>query len=235
MQRPALLILLLLTLSSSGHADGVAIGKIYQPYVQPQEQELEYRLLYADDIGSSGRYERHQFGYGRGLNDRHFAEIYLVVSDGQSGGTDVEGVELEYRYQLTEQGEYNIDWGIQFELEREFSANIWESSATILAQKELGDFSLLGNFSLIYEFGSGIQNEWETALSTELRYRWRPEFEPGLALYAAQNNLAVGPLFGGQINTKGVEKWRWEFGAIAGLDNETPDYSLLFHLEYEFF
>lgn len=216
-------------------ADGLSVGKVYDPYVQPLEKELEFHTQYLVDSDDAldGAY-RYKLGYGQSLNDCWFAEFY-ILGEGESGeGSKLEGYEAELKYQLTEQGEFSADWGLLFEVEREREDDVWESSVTLISQKDLSRFSLVGNLSMVYESSNSGKDEWEMEFAGQARYRLRPSFEPGVELFMGENTLAVGPSLSGVFRTTGVQKLLWQLAMLAGVDSDTPDLDIKLNLEYEF-
>lgn len=131
-------VLLLLNLtavslfSSTSFADGNPVDKVYAPYVQPLEREIEWRMTDSD-----GR-QIQRLGFGKSVNDRLFIEAYLIAEDNQHNDLRLEAFEVEALWQLTEQGEYAVDWGLITELERQRDENNWEIATGLIALKEWG-------------------------------------------------------------------------------------------------
>ncbi len=227
---------LLSLLASGAVADGSSIDRIYDPYVQELEKEFEYRLLHTrDGDGAIDGSSVHKLAYGQAISDRLFAEVYLVGSDLPGDDLELSAYEAELKWQLSEQGELSNDWGLLFELEREREDSLWESSATLLLLHEWGRWVGTANFSLIYEWGDAIDNEFETALAAQLRYRLSPRVEPAIELFQSESTSAIGPLLRGVWRLGGGKALNWEVGAIAGIDAETPDLTWKLNLEYEFY
>jgi len=90
------------------------------------------------------------------------------------------------------------------------------------------------NIGLLYVWGADIDNELETSLALQVRYRSSPRFEPALELYMGQDTKGLGPVIMGKERLGIMKALRWEPGVILGLDNETADYTLRAGLEYEF-
>ena len=216
-------------------ADGAVINKIYHPYVQPLEQEIEFRAVLQDDQPDRDDHiQSYQIAYGRSLSDRLFAEVYLIGQRSDNESFQVEAYELEALWQLTEQGEFSADWGLLFELEKEKELNIWEFSTGLLAEKERGKWSATANLIVTYEWGRDIDNELESSLGLQLRYRHSSAIEPGIEFYGGENTRALGPVLLGQINLDGKRKLKWELGAIFGLDSDSPNHTLRLLTEFEF-
>ena len=216
-------------------ASGSSIDKVYDPYVQLLEKEFEYRTLYEQDSDSNinGR-QRHLFGYGQSLSDRFFAEIYLSGTDEPESGFSLDGYEAELKWQLTEQGEFSNDWGVLFELEKSRNKNAWETSSKLIVVHEWPQWILTGNLSLIYEWGSDVENEWKSELSSQLRYRIKESIEPAIELYLAKGTQGIGPVMTGLWRIGSRRKINWKFGVIFGIDTTTADANWKLNAEYEF-
>jgi hypothetical protein len=216
-------------------ADGTVIDKVYHPYVNLLETEVEYRSLFQQDDGSEfDNYQRHKLGIGRSFSDSFLAEVYVIGVNSTGDGLAFNTFEFEAKYQLTEQGEFNNDWGLLFELERDTSQNIWEFSNTVIMLHEWPDWISTTNLSLSYEWGDHISNEFETSLASQMRYRLNRYVEPALELYLGEDTRGLGPVFTGIQRISGPRKLWWEIGMIFGFNASTPDYNLKFNLEYEF-
>lgn len=218
-------------------ADGSLIDKIYHPYVQPEEKEFEVRAsIQSDDENNlSDGIDSYKFAYGQSLNDRWFAEVYLIGKKIPQNSFDIEAVELEILWQLTEQGEYAADWGMLFEIERLVDEDITEVSSALLIERQWNRWVGTANVHLIYEWGSDINNEVETGLALQTRYRYSRSFEPAIELYIGENSKGIGPVLLGTKRLGQKKQLRWETGLIAGLNDDTPDLTFKFLLDLEFY
>lgn len=232
--RPLTMVFLLCSAVSadSAAADGLFIDKVYHPYVQPLEREIEFRWLRYDTDGSD--YNKiYRLGYGQSLSSSWFAEIYVIGAEKQDKFR-VEAYELEAKWQLTEQGEYSADWGLLFEIEKEKDQSIWETSATLLVEKQWRRIVGTANLGATFESGSDIKNELESTAAFQLRYRYSRALEPAVEFYAAQDTLGAGPVLLGDQRLGAGKKLHWELGVIAGLSDKTPDATVRALLEFEF-
>ncbi len=218
-------------------ADGSLIDKIYHPYVQPQEKEFEIRggIQSNDENNPNDGFDTYRFAYGQSLNDRWFAELYLIAQNVPNDNLDLESAELELLWQMTEQGEYAADWGMLFEIERSLDHDISEISTALLTEKQWGKWVGTANMYLIYEWGSDIKSEFETGLVLQTRYRYSRSLEPAVELYMGENSKGIGPVFLGNIKLGNRKQLRWETGIIAGLSDDTPDTTFKFLIELEFY
>lgn len=233
--KAALIAILTFLMSAQIYADGGAVDKVYHPYVDALESEIELRALFQDvEPGSNNFKELHQVSFGRSYGANLFGEVYLVGQKSQAGSFDIETFEFELKWQLTEQGEYDADWGLLFEYEQAFSEDAHEFTTGILVEKEFGRWSGTGNLLLIQEWGNDIKDEFETAVALQARYRYAKAFEPALEFYAGQDSAGVGPVAIGRANVGIRKSLRWEAGVIFGLGSDSPDKALRFLLEFEF-
>lgn len=216
-------------------ADGLAVDRIYAPYVNSLEKELEYRLSSAGGGSqASNDYIIQRLGFGAAVNDSVALEAY-VSAEGEGDAKRLSGYELELRWQLSEQGEYAVDWGAVFEYERSRDSKLEEIAGKLVALKEWGAMVTTANASLIYESSDVTGEEFETALSLQARYRYRPMLEPALEFYAAEDYRGMGPVLVGAIRLAAANSLRWEVGTIFGLDDQSADYVFRLMLEYEFY
>jgi hypothetical protein len=229
------LLTLLPLFSQSALADGSVIDKIYHPYVDALENELEFRSIFQDkQAGLDNPKEIHRLALGRSIGESLFGEVYLIGNKSRSGSFDLEAYEFELKWQLTEQGEYAADWGVLFEFEKEIDEDAQEVAVGLFAEKEFGRWSGTANLFLIREWGEDIENEYETALSLQARYRYSRSFEPAIELYTGQDTTGIGPAVIGNFALGTRKSLNWEAGLILGIDNESPDQTFRFLLEYEF-
>ncbi|MBD3634387.1 MAG: hypothetical protein HUJ23_05700 [Methylophaga sp.] len=208
-------------------ADDLAVDKVYHPYVQPMEREVEWRMVAADGD------HLQRLGIGQSLNDRIFVEGYLLAAE--EGDTfRLEGYELETRIQLSEQGEYAVDWGMIVELEKAHQEDEWELATALLMEKQWGRWVGAANLWLEYEWGDEVKDEFETAMAVQTRYRLSPAFEPAIEFYGGENTRALGPVAMGDVRFGAGKKLHWESGVLVGLSKKTPDTILRLLAEYEF-
>lgn len=216
-------------------ADGLVIDKVYHPYVDALETELEVRHLVQDpQPGRDNPAQVYQMSLGKALTDAVFSEVYIHAAKDRNGGWQADAWEVEVKWQLSEQGEYWADYGLLFEYEDERGLDAREFTVGLLAEKELGSFSTAANFMVIREWGKDILSEYETALAMQTRYRFKESFEPGIEFYAGEDTRGLGPVLQGTWRTGVRRSLHWEAGLILGLDGKTPDRTWRFLFEYEF-
>lgn len=224
---------LLAALTLAPGAGVAATPGVYHPYVNLHEREVEYSLVQRGIGDSVLTLQRASFGYA--WTDRFATEFYLLSEFPSHGDSRARAFEFEARYELTEQGEYSSDWGLLFEAEFGDDSERHEVAAGVLWEKELGHRWVAAANALVeYEFGRDVENEFETALRTQLRHLHRASFEPALELYLDDQDYAAGPAMLGAVKLGAGRQLRWELGLLFGIDGDTPDRSLRGNLEFEF-
>ncbi|WP_339676921.1 hypothetical protein [uncultured Zhongshania sp.] len=222
-------------LASFSRADGLPVDKIYAPYVNSLEKEFEYRLSQAEGgLQAPDGFIIQRFGFGAAISDSIALEAYLIAQ-GQDDADRLSAYEFEARWQITEQGEFTLDWGAIVEYEHSRDGNVEELAGKIIVLKEWGGFVGTANASIIYESSETTGDEFETALSLQARFRYRPMLEPALEFYAAEDYRGIGPVLVGAARLSGANSLRWEVGTVFGLDEDSADYSFRLMLEYEFY
>ena len=219
----------------SARADGLVVDKIYHPYVDALETEIELRSVFQNQQPTiTNKAQVHQFAIGKALSDRVFAEFYLVGGKDRARGYETVAWEAEVKWQLTEQGEYSADWGVVVEYEDESKRDIQEVSVGLIAEKEFNRWSGTANFFVILEWGDDILSEFETTLGLQARYRYSAMLEPTIEFYAGQDTLALGPVLQGSLSVGVRKSLHWEAGVIFGLDAVSADRTWRMLMEYEF-
>ena len=215
-------------------ADGNSIDKVYHPYVMPMETELEWRTVIQPEDDEFSSQQRHRFGVGASFIENLFTEVYLIGEKSSTEDFKINSIELEAILQLTEQGEYAADWGVLFELSRDFERNIVEFATALLVEKEWGRWVGALNAFIEFERRDELNNEIETIFAMQMRYRYSRLFEPALELYQNQDTLGLGPVAMGDVRMGRAKKLHWEVGVIFGLQSSTPEQTVRALLEYEF-
>ena len=208
------------------------IDKVYHPYVMPMEREFEWRLTSRQSDKGNELFQR--LAYGHALSEFVTVEAYLVGERDVSDNFGVASYEIETRWMLAEQGQYWLDTGLLFELEKAHEMDAWEFAIGLLNEKELGKTSLTTNLFVVHHFGSDNDESLSAEFRLKYRYRWRPEVQPAIEFYTSKAFTGIGPAFMGIIRLNGQQQIKWESAFITGLNGNSKDHSLRFAIEYEF-
>lgn len=229
-----LFTILILTSPFEALAQAFVVDKVYHPYVLPFEREFEYRFTSRQT--DNGNLLNQRIAYGHALTERLSLEAYVVAQRDENNNFSISAFETELRWMITDQGRYWVDWGALFEIERSYDEDAWEIRAGLLNEKEIGRFSLTTNILLEYEWGDDIEHELEPEFRLQYRYRWIPQLQPAIELYATENFIGAGPAFMGIHRYQRQKQLKWEFAFITAIDSDSTgkDHSLRFAIEYEF-
>lgn len=226
--------LVLPTLSTTW-ADGLSLAPIDQPYVHALEREIELSSRWQREGHGRPSGTVTSLGFGVTSGSNYLVELSVTGLDLPSRQLEADSVELEAKWQLTEQGEYAADWGLAIELEREIANNRWEAGATLLWERQRQRWVATVNAGLHYEWGRDYRNEFETSLAAQLRYRYGPQLEPTLVLHLSQDTGAVGPGLWLHQRLAPGRRLNWQFALLQGFKTATPEQTLLVAVEYEFY
>lgn len=219
-----------------------ATKKVYAPYVEKGEVELEYRGGYDiddnDDVDGSWK---QKIAIGYGVNDYWFTEVYGEFEKEGESGADLEfsAIEWENKFQLTQPGQYWLDLGLLTELEYNTAGGADKAEVKALFAKDSGKFTHLANLGVEREFGEDSEDATEFSASWSSRYRYMPEFEPGFEIHSEFGRLddgssfneeghQIGPVFYGKIGAV-----KYDVGYLVGVSDGAPDGTIKALLEYE--
>ena len=208
------------------------VDKVYDPYVDQGEWEVESRAVHKFDDEDEHKI---RLGLGYGINSFWFVEGYVIGEKKSGEEFDIADVEIESKFQLTEQGQYWLDAGLLIELEKEISEGVWEFKAGPIFRKQIRNWDITTNFLVEKKFGpDNTEHEVELLGAAQLKYRYSPSLEPAIEYYGDEATHAIGPVLLGKTRWGGTPV-KWELGALAGLNDDTPDFILRWLLEWEFY
>lgn len=206
------------------------IDKVYGPQVELGELELEMRGIHG--LESSDAHEV-KFAVGYGVTQSWFVEGYLI-GEKEDGKFEIEEVEIENKFQLSEPGEFWADFGALVEIEKELEQDLWEFKAGPIIQKRIGKIVATANIFVEKQFGDDkTEDELEALGSFQVKYRMGPNLEPAVEYYVDEYTQAIGPVLLGDTRF-GDTKMKWELGVMFGMNNTTEDATLRWQTEFEF-
>lgn len=226
-------LVLTLFLPLYSYADDV-VDKVYHPYVLPFEKDVEWRFMSRQNSEGNDLLQRVAFGHA--LSESLITEVFLVGERDPNGDFGLDAYEIELRWMVTEQGQYWVDWGMLFEVEKSHKRDEWEVSVGLLNEKQWGKTSLTTNLIVKHLWGSDRvqKNNTEAELRMKWRYRLRPSIQPALELYTDRNFMGLGPSLMGEVRFSPRRRLKWEVAFITGLNGESKDHTLRAALEYKF-
>ena len=230
--------------------DAQAGFKVYTPYVELHEFEIEYkpsRTIDGDDAKDNK--QKHLLGIGYGVNEWWFTEVYAEWEREPGSGEEFffEAFEWENRFQLTNPGENWADFGLLVEyVHKDLDSSPDKIELALLFAKELGTFDATYNLWFEREIGSGASDDVELAQGFQLKYRLDPAFEPGIEIFSEFGAIDdmqgfddqkhyVGPIVAGvlPLNDTGT-KIKYNVGYLFGISDEAEDGVVKAIVELEF-
>lgn len=218
---------------------------VYTPNVEYGEREIDFKIGGAKTKGED-RFSAASIGFGYGINDRWFTEIYAKYEKEGGASTRFDAFEWENRFALTEQGRFPFDLGFVIELERPRDrAEGYEVRLGPLFQTDWDRWQFNFNVLLERHFRS------EDASQTELGYQWQVRYlaagniDFGLQGFgelgrwnhwnsANEQNHRLGPAVFGKVNLGGRHVIKYNAAVLFGVTSAAPDHTLRAQVEYEF-
>ncbi len=223
-----------------------ASDKIYSPYVEQGEFEVEFRGHVTNDKNpAKDRKQKHKLEIGYGVTSRWYTAIFGEWEKKPGEKLEYEATSWENIFQLTEQGQYS--WDVGFYLEYEFAKgpNAADKIETKLLLEHPGQkFTHTANIILEREVGPNANNATEFEFYWRTKYRLKSTLEPAIELYSKFGELGntgnfndqkhmLGPVLLGKIPLGQKSKLKYEFGYLVGLSDSAPDGTWKAVLEYE--
>ncbi len=220
------------------HAD----NKIYSPYVEQGEFELEQR-----GHVTNKRKQKHKLEIGYGITSRWYSGIYGEWEKNPGGKLEYEATSWENIFQLTEQGKYWWDVGLYLEYEHAKAPSAANKIETKLLLEHPGaKFTHTANIILEREVGRNASNDTEFAFYWRTKYRWKKTLEPAIELYSKFGELGntgnfdsqkhlLGPVLAGSVQIGDKSKIKYEFGYLVGLSDAAADSTWKWLLEFEMY
>jgi hypothetical protein len=218
---------------------------VYTPAVEYGEKEIDFKYGTARK-GDDPRASAASIGFGYGVKEWWFTELYLKYKSENGEGTKYDAVEWENKFQLTETGKYPVDIGFLVEIERPKNhAEGWEVKWGPLFQTEFGKIQL--NANLLFQRSYRI----EESSRTEFQYQWQakyrllPQFEFGLQGFGEMGEWdhwapsderihKVGPAIFGKLPLGNKQAIKYNAAWLLGASTAAPDHTFRMQLEYEF-
>jgi hypothetical protein len=220
-------------------------SKVYMPTVVQGEFELELNGGYQKWKNHDDDRERQiVFDVGYGVTSWWKSELAVGHTRVPGESYKLDEIEWENIFALTEPGRYWVDVGLFAELARDHAngRNVLEVGP--MFQHESGAIQSNLNFLLKRELGSEAEPGSEISYAWQVKWRGNPRFEPGaqgFGILGRTNDIGhatehkIGPAFFGQLALGARNKLKYDGAILFGLNNNTPDTTVRFTLEYEMY
>ena len=217
-----------------------ASHKVYSPYVEKGELEIEARGHVDEDGARKNKYE-----VGYGFTDWWFSSVFAEYEQSPGSSLNHSATSWENIFQLTEPGKHWLDSGLYVEYESPVGGGPAKLETKLLLEKAMGRYVNTANLVVAREVGSGASGDVELEYAWRTKFRFKPEFEPGIELYGAAGTLAapkfdssqstqIGPVATGKFHLRGRSAIVYELGYLFGLNDASPGGSVKWLIEYEY-
>jgi high-affinity iron transporter len=246
MARAAAVVLgatVLALLMPAPHAEAGPADKIYTPHVEYGETELELRGGYVNSRGGEAGDAEHGaqayvFDIGHGVQPWWFTELVLEYEKAHGESGELEAVEWENIFQLSEPGEYFVDLGLFLEYAHALEDGHPDKvEIGPMLQKDFGRTTANLNLLAGRETGHNAEHETEYEYRAQLRQHSSGRFDYGLQGFGEfehHSEQLWGPAVFGGMGLGAGRKLKYDAALLAGLNHDSPDVVLRWQLEYEF-
>ena len=236
----ALLCLFAPIVSAGGPADYV-----FTPAVTYGEHEIDFKAGSWKKSGE-GRSSAASIGYGYGVTQHWFTEVYRKYERSEDAGTHFDAWEWENKLQLTEPGRFPVDLGFILEIERpQDRTEGYEVLFGPLLQTEAGRFQFNANLLLEQHYRSESTQRALLAYQWQVKYRWQQQFEFGLQGFGnggswnhwdavTERSNRIGPAIFGKLPFGNRQALRYNAAWLVSTASNLPSQNFRAQIEYEF-
>lgn len=211
-------------------------AKIYSPRVEFGETELEFRTEMTNNNQSNSDDNKTQtkLEIGRGFTP-HWMTEFVAEFEQANGNTKASALEWENILQLSEPGEYPVDFGVLLEAEKALiSGEPDEAIVGLLLEKDLSNITATANINFEKQFGDNHETGVENIFNGRLLWRYQPLLQPAVETFLEKEEKQAGPMVYGVLNLANHRKLKYDAGVLFGLNNDSPDRVWRVNFEYEF-
>jgi high-affinity iron transporter len=216
-------------------AEAGPAAKVYRPVVEFGETEIELRGGYIKDDGPANTEQAYVLDVGHGVATWWFTEAVLELEKLPNESFELEELEWENIFQLSEPGQYFLDYGFFAELKIPLeSGHPWALEVGPMFQKEVG--RLVNNLNVLVEreFGDNAEDEFEVGYRAQTRYRTGSAVELGAQAFGEEDAHLLGPAIFGGARLSERHKLKWDAALLAGLTDDAEDFRFRWEIEFEF-
>jgi hypothetical protein len=215
------------------------------PNVEYGEREIDFKAGRANTQGADQQ-SAASLGFGYGATQRWFTEFYAKYESAGSGATHFDAWEWENKFQLTETGQYPVDFGFVVELERPQDHDEgYEVRFGPLFQSDFGKVQLNGNLLFERNYRASVSGPMQFGYQWQVKYRWREALEFGLQGFgdvgawddwdpSDQQSHRFGPAVFGKIPVGVHKAIRYNAGLLLKASSGAPNNTFRMQIEYEF-
>jgi len=218
---------------------------VFLPGVTYGEREIDFKMG-SWKHPTEGNLSAASLGFGFGVTQRWFTEIYRKYEHPGGEGTRFDAWEWENKFQLTEPGQYPVDVGFIVEVERpQDRSEGYEFVLGPLFQTEFGKIQVNGNILFMRNVHASTEQHTQLGYQWQVKYRWLAQLEFGAQAFGevgrvthwdASNEQShrLGPAVFGRIHVAGRQAIRYNAAWLFGATESSPRQTFRAQVEYEF-
>lgn len=236
----AAVLLAMLAFPASAFAD----AKVYSPTVEYGEFGIEMRGDARINRGDTGKVQDQIYEFEYGVTDWWKTAIFAELEQETGESLGYAATAWENIFQLTEPGEGWVDTGLYFEYERGHADSPDEFEGKLLLEKQVGPTVETVNLIAAKEVGDYAESGAEFEYAARVKYRFKPYIEPAIEAFGDIGHIdrpperqthRIGPVVLGAVPLASQIGLYYELGWLFGLTDASPDHSLKWLVELEFY
>ena len=243
-------LLLPLVLALSVHAVWAAVDAsdyLLLPTVVQGEREMDWRTGLTSSGPTANAQADYALGVGYGVTAHWFTELAFHYGERQGSTLQFRDVAWENILQLAEPGEWPLDVGISFEVERsQRSQDQLDVTGGALLQKEFGLVQANLNILLTHVIEGPEPATTRVQFQGQLKYRYSEPLEFGVQAFSNVSSYRttwapysnqvhrIGPVALGKFKFGRERSLSYNAAFLFGTTDRSPDRTLRFQIEYEF-
>jgi hypothetical protein len=218
---------------------------VYTPAVTLGEREIDFKFGTVKKTDEA-RESAASLGFGYGVTDYWFTEVYGKYKRQNGNGTAFDAFEWENKFQLTQPGQYAIDVGFITEIERpQDRSEGYEVKFGPLFQTEFGKTQLNLNILFQRNYRADASNAMKLGYQWQAKYRWKPTLELGVQGFGDVGNWnritprsdqshLVGPAVFGKFPLGGRHAIQYNASYLVDVSDTKHSNTVRAQVEYEF-
>ncbi|MGZ3158299.1 MAG: hypothetical protein ACXU7H_04375 [Burkholderiaceae bacterium] len=218
---------------------------VHTPDVTYGEREIDFKMG-ALSRPNQDRESAASIGFGYGLTQNWFSEIYMKYKRENGQGTAFDAYEWENKFQLTDPGKYPIDTGFLLEIERpKDHSEGYEVTFGPLFQTEFGKTQVNTNLLFKRNYQADFSNRLQLGYQWQVKYRWQQQFEFGAQGFGEvgdwdkwakrdQQSHRYGPAIFGKISVGDRKAIKYNMAYLIDASSVTRSNTFRAQVEYEF-
>jgi hypothetical protein len=219
-----------------------ATKTVTSPTVEKGKLGLEWKGGYDiddDDAVDGGWQQKTNINYGVTSFWATEAEANFRKTGASNADTETTSIAWKNKFQFLKQDENWLDGGVRVTTDFSTRGRADNLEVKLLLGKDVGKFRHTTNLIVEREFGEDSTDDKGVGFSWNSRYRWKPEFEPGIEIYSDFGPLNDGSSFDEESHQIGpvaygkIGSFKYDVGYLFGVSDAAQDGQIKAILKYD--